>query len=250
MDIIKKITLLLIAAIVFASCGPTLAKRKEESGIHYRLGVVQLNDKNVTEALRELTKAVELYPDDPSYHNALGLAYFIRGMNDVAIGHLKDAIKLDPNFSESHVNLSAVYIVERRWDDAISESKEALRNIFYKTPELAHFNIAEAYYNKGEYRNSLDNYKKAVSLSPNYAEAYYNMGITLDKMNDVKNSIEAYEKAVRAQPGYIDAYYRLGLALNKGKDKSGAIKAFEKVIELAPGSDKAQSARDYINLLR
>ena len=107
---------------------------KEEASIHYGLGLVHLNDGNLPEALKELTTAVEKYPDDATYHNALGLAFFARELNDDAIDHFKRAIEIKEDFSDAHTNLSAVYLQEGRWSDAISEANEALGNIFYNTP--------------------------------------------------------------------------------------------------------------------
>ena len=93
-DILKAF-LLLVLLVTLASCGgATLAQKKDESDIHYRLGIVHLNEGDVTGALRELTRAVEIYPDDPSYRNALGLAYLARGMNVEAKAEMKKAIEL------------------------------------------------------------------------------------------------------------------------------------------------------------
>ncbi len=246
----KKYIIFALAFLVLAGCGASVEKIKEEAAIHYRMGVVHLNDGKFTDALEELTTAVDLYRKEPSYYNALGLAYFAKGMNRDAKGNMEKAIRLNPGFSEAHVNLAAVYLVEHDWDMAISESKEALKNIFYRTPELAYFNIGLGYHNKGEYEVAFENFGKAVEHNPNYSLAYYNMGITLGEMNRFKASIVAYEKAIKFSPGYIDAHFSMGQALVKNKEKRRALKAFKKVIEIAPESAQARSAREYIDLIR
>ncbi len=246
----KKFLILALAFLVLAGCGPSIEKIKEEASIHYRMGVVHLNDGKFTDALEELTIAVDLYRKEPSYYNALGLAYFARGMNQDAKSNMKHAIRLAPDFSEAHVNLAAVYLVGHDWDMAISESREALKNIFYRTPELAHFNIGLAYHNKGEFAVALENFEKAVEQNPKYSLAHYNMGTTLEEMNRFKASIRAYEKAIKSSPGYIDAHFSMGQALVKNKEKGRALKAFKKVIEIAPESAQARSAGEYIDLIR
>ena len=246
----KKFLVLTLAFLLLAGCGASIEKIKKESAIHYRMGVVHLNDGKFTDALEELTTAVDLYRKEPSYYNALGLAYFAKGMNRDAKSNMEKAIKLDHDFSEAHVNLAAVYLVERDWDMAISESREALKNIFYRTPELAYFNIGLGYHNKGEYEMALEVFEKAVEHNPNYSLAHYNMGMTLEKMNRLKASIGAYGKAIKISPGYIDAHFSMGQALVKNKEKSRALKAFENVIEIAPESAQARSAREYIGLIR
>lgn len=248
----KSLRLALAATLAFglAACGPSLAKKKDQADIHYRLGEVHLRDRNLADALKELTKAIELNPGDANYYNALGLAYFMKGMNPEAYKSFDKAVSIDPKLSDAHLNKSALYITERKWDDAIKSAQEATRNIFYRTPELAYNNIGWAYYNRGDYANAIDNYRRAIQANYNYALAHYNMGLALEKSNRLKEAVESYKSAVTVSPAYLDAYFNLGMALAKSKDKAGAQKAFEKVVELAPESDKGQSAREYIKLIQ
>lgn len=233
-----------------SACGPTLAQKKDQAAIHYRLGAVHLNDRNLADALNELTKAIEIYPDEPTYHDALGLAYLAKGMHKEALASMDKALSIDRNYSEAHVNKAAVYIDLQRWTEAIDESKAAVKNIFYRTPEFAWFNMGWSYYNLGEMEKAIESYSKAVEIKPSYAQGWYSMGLTYDKMNRSKDAVASYSKATAVFPGYLDAYFNMGMALVKAKDKPAAVKAFEKVIELAPASEKAQSARDYIGLIK
>ncbi len=233
-----------------SACGPTLAQKKDQSSIHYKLGVVHLNERNVADALKELTKSIEIYPDDPTYHDALGLAYLAKGMHKEALASMNRALSIDRDYSEAHVNKSAVYMDQKRWPEAIDESRAALKNIFYRTPEYAWFNMGWSYYSMGEMDKAVESYSKAVAAKPSYAQAWYSMGLAYEKMSKTREAVQSYEKAVAAFPGYLDAYFNMGMALVKTKDKAAAVRAFEKVIELAPSSQKAQSAREYIGLIK
>ena len=244
-------TLALVSLVAcLSACGPTLAQKKEDSAIHYRLGAVHLNERNLADALNELTKAIEIYPDDPTYHDALGLAYLAKGMHKEALASMDRALSIDSAYSEAHVNKAAVYMDQQKWADAIAESNLAVRNIFYRTPEYAWYNMGLSYYNSGELEKAIESYSKAVGANPSYAQAWYSMGMAYEKMNRTKDAIQAYERAVAVYPGYVDAYFNMGMALVKARDKSAAVKAFEKVIEIAPASEKAQSAREYIGLIK
>lgn len=244
-------TLLAVSlAASLSACGPSLAQRKDQSAIHYRLGVVHLNERNLADALKELTKSVELYPDDPTYHDALGLAYLAKGMHKEALASMDRALSLNSEYSEAHVNKAAVYMDQQRWPEAIDESRAALKNIFYRTPEFAWFNMGWSYYNLGDMEKAVESYTRAVSANPAYAQAWYSMGLAYEKMNRTRDAVASYEKATVAFPGYLDAYFNMGMVLVKARDKAGAVKAFEKVIEIAPTSDKAQSAKEYIGLIK
>lgn len=244
-------TLVMVALVAgLSACGPSVAQRKDQSEIHYRLGAVHLNDRNLADALNELTKAIEIYPDDPTYHDALGLAYLAKGMHKEALASMDRAISIDRDYSEARVNKAAVYMDQQRWAEAIGESKAALKNIFYRTPEYAWFNMGWSYYNLGEMEKAVESYSNAVKAKQSYAQAWYSMGLAYEKMNRTRDAVASYEKAIAAFPGYIDAYFNMGMALVKAKDKPGAVKALEKVIEIAPSSEKAQSAREYIGLIK
>ena len=244
-------SLVMVALVAgLSACGPTLAQKKDQSGIHYRLGAVHLSDRNLADALKELTKAIEIYPDEPTYHDALGLAYLAKGMHKEALASMDRAISIDRNYSEARVNKAAVYMDQKRWGEAIEESKAAVKNIFYRTPEYAWFNMGWSYYNMGEMEKAVESYSKAVEAKPSYAQAWFSMGLAYERMNRTKDAVASYEKAIAAFPGYLDAYFNMGMALVKAKDKPAAVKALEKVIEIAPASEKAQSAREYIGLIR
>ncbi len=247
---LKGVLCLLAAVFLFTACAHRIEKRKKGAHTHYRLGVVYYKDHRIAESLQELNLAVEMDPEEPSYHLALGMAYLARGLTGEAKKHINGAIKLNPEFSEARVNLSVVYLKEGDWDGAIAECVKALKNIYYKTPERAYVNMGVAYYKKGVYKAANENLKMAIRLKPDYKKAYYHLGRTLEKMDRGERAVRAYRKAVELDPRYVDAHYRLGLVLVKLKDRPGALKAFKKVIEVAPGSEKAESARDYIELIK
>ncbi|MBE9528673.1 MAG: tetratricopeptide repeat protein [Proteobacteria bacterium] len=242
--------LLCFVLLLVTACGAGLEEKKSESETHYKLGVVYLNDRNFIMALEEFTQAIEVYPEEPSYHNAIGLAYFARDMNAKAKRHMEQAIALQPDFSEAYVNLAAIHLVERNWEAAIDASNMALGNIFYKTPELAHFNIAQAHYNMGKYERAAEGFVTAAKLNPRYVPAFYNLGLTYEKLKRTKEAVKAYRRVISISPGYVEAYFKLGMLLVKSGEKRSATEVFNSVIKLAPGSAEAKSASEYIELLK
>jgi len=243
--------LLLACLIPFFGCAHTGDKLKEKSGVYYRLGNEYYKDGNIADALKEYTKAVAIYPEEPSYHLMLGFAYSSRELDERAEGEMKKAVELNPMFSEAHIGLAFMYKKAGNWDGVIKECKRALKNIYYKTPEVAYLNMGIAYYEKGDYDASIEKLQKAAALKPGMAEAYYNMGLSLERLKESRRAIALYRKAVKYQKDYPNPYFRLGVLLVKNGEKSEAMSAFEKVVEYAPAdSAMAVSARDYLDLLR
>jgi tetratricopeptide (TPR) repeat protein len=58
---------------------------------------------------------------------------------------------------------------------------------------------------------SIESYKQAIRIKPDYAEAYSNIGKALKDKGDLDASIESYKQAIRIKPDYADAYLIWGM---------------------------------------
>ena len=240
----------LAVVLLLTGCAHMRAKKlREASEVHYRLGNEYYKAGNLADALKEYTRAIEIYPSEPSYHLMLGFAYSARGLDERAEKEMKESVRLDPSFSEGHIGLASMYMKRGEWDGVIGECRLALKNIYYKTPEVAYLNMGIAHYEKGDYKKSIEDLRRAVALKPDLAVAYYRMGLALERLWKRSEAIDAYRRAVKIRDDYEKAYYRLGYLLVKRGDRAGAVRAFRRVVKLAPESRDARSARDYLDLI-
>ena len=248
---ISKLIISLLLVFTLASCaGMKVEQNKQAADIHYKMGEIHLTNKNYSEALKELTTAIEKNPGEASYYNAIAIAYGARRMHDKAEKNFKKAIELDNDFSDAYLNLGALYIELKRYDESIETTMMVLRNDFYKSPELAHNNIGWAFLKKGDLRGALENFKKAADLNTRYVMPFYNMGIVYERLDRLEEAARSYEAATKRAPKFAAPYMDLGRLLVMKGDKSGAIKLFEKVIELEPGSSMAKQANAEIEFLK
>ncbi len=63
-------------------------------------------------------QAVDLSPDDPLAHDALGWALYLTGNPRAAQTALQRALELDPYLPRAHYHLGVVYAAQGRWHDA------------------------------------------------------------------------------------------------------------------------------------
>ena len=223
---------------------------KDQADIHYKMGLIYLEEGNIGGALKELTMAVEIHQKEAPYYNALGTAYFLRRMNDEAELNYKRAVSLDPKYSEAFLNLSSVFIEKGKWDLAIAASNNVFNNVFYTSPENAYNNIGWALFKKGEFVKAISNYRKAIGMKPNYSMAYNNMGLSYERLNKWDKALSAYDAAMKANPVIPNPYFNKGFLLMSLERNSESIETFEKLIEVAPGTNEAESAREYIEIMR
>ena len=123
--------------------------------------------------------------------------------------------------------------------------------------------------------SSVKDYKKAITLKPDYAEAYYNLGVTLRELGQIDDALKSYKKAlaikheypgahnnlgsilldlgsldsaadhfewaVAFKPDYPEAHNNLGVVERQQEKYNQAIKSFEKAIDINPNYVQAHS---------
>ena len=88
-----------------------------------QLGLALLNqrDSHFTEALDQINRMVEQFPDSAVVYAARGGMEKERGMKELAVYDYREAIKLDPQCVDYRVALTDLLISLKRRDDALAE---------------------------------------------------------------------------------------------------------------------------------
>ncbi len=110
-------------------------------------------------------------------------------------------------------------------------------------------NMGEVYARQGDMEKSVEQFKKAIRINPQYADAYYNLAKTLNQMGKTDEAIENYKKAVEYNSGLWQTYYNIGI-IYAGQERYDAAKEqFQKVLELDPENGDAKTNLDKINTI-
>ena len=81
---------------------------------------------NLTSSANHLQKAIEIYPQFVSAHNALGLRYVQFRQYEKAIGEHQSSVALSPSDGEAHADLSLDLLLLNRYAEAEAEARRAL----------------------------------------------------------------------------------------------------------------------------
>jgi len=87
--------------------------------------------------------------------------------------------------------------------------------------------------------------RMAISRFPHDPAGYLALALAFDnnfKANKKSEALEQYQKAIYLSPFFIEARYRLGLAYKSKKMNGEALAEFKKVVEIDPNSPQAQEA--------
>ena len=152
-----------------------------------------------------------------------------------SLGHHKSILPLIQQMLRMHPNSFSVHF-------ALGNSQSALRlhdlaiNNYKKAIEIKP-DLAEAYNNlgtcfgeSGKLDEAIDSFKQAIAIQPRYAEACFNMGRYLNS----EEAIDSYKKAIELKPDFAGAYVNLGNLLRIRGELKNAIDSFKKAIDIKP----------------
>lgn len=212
-------------------------QERSDAQLHYELGV-QMQVEQPQKALTEFDQALQLDPEfaEP-YHAKAVLLHLAFGRHEEAITYYQKAIALKPTFSDAKVNLANVYLDQKRYDEAITLYQEALNDMLYATPYVAHANLGWALYKKGEAGKGIGHIKSALTINPKFCIGYRNLGTISEEQGDVAEACKHFAKFKEVCPEVPDAYYREGTCLAKKGDVAGATASFATCVEKAGNNE-------------
>jgi tetratricopeptide (TPR) repeat protein len=108
-------------------------------------------------------------------------------------------------------------------------------------PEFAeaHNNLGIAYGRKGMFDAAQLHLAEAVRIKPGFTEAYNNLGIAYASTRQYDKALEQFQRAVELSPAFAEAYRNMAVAWRDKGNTDNAILVQAKVLELNPGDPDA-----------
>jgi tetratricopeptide (TPR) repeat protein/TolB-like protein/predicted Ser/Thr protein kinase len=159
-----------------------------------------------------------------------------------AIRFFESALKKDPNFALAFTGMADASLrMYRDTKDAIWAQKALLaaQQAERLNANLAevHLSLGSVYSATGKTAQSIEELKRALSLTPSSDEAYRRLGDAYRSSGREQEAISAYQSAVTANPYYWYNHNELGAAYFQFGDTEHALQEYRRVTELA--SDNA-----------
>jgi tetratricopeptide (TPR) repeat protein len=112
---------------------------------------------------------------------------------------------------------------------------------------------AQTYFNrgvesseKGDFREAISNFNKAIDVNPEFVVAYLNRGYSYSRRGEFDKAIADYTKAIELNPRYAVAYHNRGFVYRRMGEYDRAILDFTKSIEIDPKYASAYYYRGHI----
>ncbi len=175
-----------------------LATQPNHAEALHLLGILAHCDKKYDEAIRLISRAIQISPDNPHYYTNLGTAFKLRNKFDEAIMSYQKAVEIKPDFPDAWYNMGNALKAKKRMDEAFAC------------------------------------YHRVIQLKPDFADAYNNMGTGLKDLGRLDEAVPYFQKAIEVKPDFIEVYYNLGCALKDMGKIEDAIPCFQKVVQFKP----------------
>jgi tetratricopeptide (TPR) repeat protein len=190
-------------------------------GLREAQAVLRGMEDRQDDVIAEYRRGVEANPSDPVAHLLLGRVYQSAGKIDAARTELETARRLGGVEGREERALGSVYLASHRPADA----RKALESYLARYPRSAwaHLMLGKALAEEGKEDDAAIEYRRALSLQPDYGEGHRALGLHLGRKGD-----EA------------DGFYQLALAARERGDLQQAFNFFQRAKDELPEKDPRQ----------
>lgn len=185
---------------------------------------------------RKATGVTNIYG---SLHQKLAGIYLSLKYTDEAISELEKSIDLFPQNSSSYEILSSIYLQKNDIFTSIRYLEEAIKydrgNIFLMN------RLGLLYIDTGQFLKAEKVYKNILKIHPQFFEGHYNLGITYQFLGRLKEAINHLEIAKSISPSHYQPYLALGEIYYKNGEFELAKKYFEETLKINPANEIAKN---------
>jgi Tfp pilus assembly protein PilF len=174
-----------------------IAREPKHARARQLLAELLAHKGDVESAIVEVTRALELSPDDVPNLCLRAALYTSRAKYDLAETDLKRAAKLAGFNPDVQVQLGVLFCKRARWREAI----EPLRAAIASDPKhaAAHYHLGDAYNSVDDLPAALSAYETAAKLEPSNERPLMRIGVVLDRLGRPAEAAAAYRRARAAQ---------------------------------------------------
>jgi len=159
-----------------------------------------LRARDYDHAIQSFQHFVDLYPNSPASHNALGIAFRDGGRFADALESHNRAVELAPQRADLLWERAVTRLRSGDIAEVIKDCKSALE----KSPDFAdaHNTLAMAYRNQRDYANALTHHDRALEINPRREDFWRERALTHEANGDQSKSAADVQRAreVRSQP--------------------------------------------------
>jgi tetratricopeptide (TPR) repeat protein len=217
-----------------------LARARERFGVQDYYGAVHL-----------LESVVDSGRSFADVHHLLGVSLSLLGQTQRALAELERALELNPRYVEALIHRGLVLNDLGRTEEAHEAFGQATASLSQPNAGLPapaaaqlanrHAELGDMYAGAGALDRSIDQYRQALELGPEFHDLRYRMARLLLDAGRPLDAREALEHVLRARPSFVEAEAALGLAHYLSGDAGGAREVWERCLAQRPENTRVEA---------
>jgi len=195
------------------------------------LGVALEQSNDFAGAAAAFQKAVDINPGSADDWAQLGIVRVRLKQNDVAMVSLQKAIALDGRHFAALATFGDLLLDRKDYETAVQTYRRALE----VNPKdfFTSFNLGLALSESGRSEEALGAFRATLELAPDSGEVHRQLGLLYDKAGNVESAIEHFRKSLNNAPR-SGSHFRLGVLLARIGQGDAALEQLEKAVALEP----------------
>lgn len=172
------------------------------------LGIIQSQQGQLGQAIKNLKLAVKIKPDDFLSHKTLSDLYVQKGEMRQALHETQEALRLKEDDPLLFISLGELFLKSNRENDASKAFKKGAQ--LFPENFQAQIRLADWYFQKGALDDSFRYYNVATKLQPKNEKVLSKLGKFFLDRNQIQDAKSTFQKALKIKPNDLTNLMYLG----------------------------------------
>ena len=232
-----------------------LGQQPNHPEANYRTGIIYMRQNKFQEGIDYVKKAINLEPQNITYHLTLASAYEFNRFHDQAIQAYEKIVEIaDPASAEAKEARKKIDFIQATQLATKGEVDKALPVFIrlaaeYQDDALILYSLGLAYLFKKEFGKAEIIFKDLIRLSPDNPNIYLNLASVYEQQGDLSEAANSLRKVVEISPaGRFEQQAKVRLGIIEGRllmregNLQEALEILNGVIEISPNNLAAMFA--------
>ncbi len=223
----------------------------------YEQGMDAFHKKDYQKAESMFHRLLSVNPRFADIQNKMGILYSNTNRPELAAKAFEKALQINPGYTEASLNLALTYSDFGRYDKAREVFELAARISNAASPDVdpfikgklanEHLRIGNIYLDLRWLNEAIEEYQKALHLSPNFADILTQLGIAFREKGQYDEAIKQFNHAKEVNPRYMLARLHLGLTYYSQGFYGLAEEEWQEALKIDP---EHAAIRTYLNFVK
>jgi tetratricopeptide (TPR) repeat protein/transglutaminase-like putative cysteine protease len=191
------------------------------------------------QAIKLLSRVVELDPDHPQAWNNLGNALYEVGRDLEAVDAYQRQIEVEPFHEWAHNNLGRALRSLRRFEEAEASFRRQLE--INPLDEYANGNLGSLYNELERYDEAVQYLERATSITPEDDWAFRTLAAAYQGVHRLDDALAASQKALVLDSTDVRNFHRLALVQIDRDEDDAAYQVMVRALKLAPDDSRTRA---------